>query len=82
MAAAIAFPKVDRFVAGSVANEGNLGAGMQPITPMTTTNVDRMMYQVSTLQTMMAQNMKMDKQTAEPTKVSARTAHVTTPSYR
>jgi len=82
MGAAVAFPRVDRFVAGSVANEGSLGADMQPITPMTTTNVDRLMYQVSTLQTMMAQNMKMDKQVAEPTKVAARTAYQTAPSYR
>jgi hypothetical protein len=59
MAAALALPRVDRFVAGSIGNESKLGSGVEPIQIMTSSGVDRLMWQVSTLQTMEAQSLKM-----------------------
>ena len=73
MAAAATLPRVDRFVAGSVGNERNMGSSLrfedEPIIIMRSSNVENIMSYVGASQTKHAQNLKLELKAAEMARV-------------
>ena len=84
MAATATLPRVDRFIGGSVSNEPSLSfrselGTAEPLTIMTNSDVENLMWFVSATQTMHAQNLKLEQQAAQVAKVQAKTAYQAAP---